>query len=124
MMFSVHKATKGAVRLMRPHIEERLAKSAEYGRNYEGKPVGVFYSNYDRVFTALIQQHDLISWLTDEAPPQHRNVPDISFRVLFVHLAAIHTTSLVSLLHHLIDMQSYTSGSLTNTNTDYNECPP
>jgi len=40
-------------------------------------------------------QNDLISWLIDEAPPHHRNVEDITIKVMLINLAAIHTTSLV-----------------------------
>lgn len=40
-------------------------------------------------------QDDLISWLVDEAPPKHRNVEDLTFKVLFINFAALEATCVV-----------------------------
>jgi hypothetical protein len=40
-------------------------------------------------------QNDLISWLVEGAPPEHRNVEDITYKIMLVNLLSIHTTSIV-----------------------------
>jgi len=80
-----------AVKLLRPLIQGRLDKQAEYGSDWPGKP------------------SDVISWLIDAAPPDKRNVHDLTLRVLLINLGAIHTTSqaMTAALHYIAAYGEY-----------------
>ncbi|KAJ2919582.1 hypothetical protein MD484_g822, partial [Candolleomyces efflorescens] len=84
-MNKVESMTKKVEKFLGPTVNERLEKDAKYGPNWEGRP------------------SDLISWLIDFAPPEHKNVEDITVRVMLINFAAIHTTSL-TLTNALLDV--------------------
>ncbi|KAJ2924987.1 hypothetical protein H1R20_g12091, partial [Candolleomyces eurysporus] len=58
---------------------------------------------------ALRKTDDLISWLVEGAPPEHRNVEDITAKVMLINFAAIHTTSITTTnaLFNLAARQEY-----------------
>ncbi|RXW14561.1 hypothetical protein EST38_g11290 [Candolleomyces aberdarensis] len=73
-------------------VKEKLEKFAQYGSsNYEGK------------------KDDLISWLVEGAPLEHRNVEDITAKVMLVNFLAIHTTAITTTnaLFNLAARQEY-----------------
>ncbi|RXW11636.1 hypothetical protein EST38_g14220 [Candolleomyces aberdarensis] len=85
----VDSMTRKVEKFLGPIIIERLEKDAKYGPKWEGRP------------------SDLISWLIDLAPPEHKNVEDITIRVMLINFAAIHTTSL-TLTNALLDVAART----------------
>lgn len=51
----------------------------------------------------MIAQNDMITWLWNAAPEGHRTIRDIATRMIFLNVAAIHTTSAVNILTpHLV----------------------
>ncbi|KAJ2915158.1 hypothetical protein MD484_g5266, partial [Candolleomyces efflorescens] len=86
-MNKVESMTKKAEKFLGPMVVERLEKDAKYGPSWEGRPT----------------QSDLVSWLIDLAPLEHKNVEDITFRVMAINFAAIHTTS-ITLTNALLDV--------------------
>ncbi|KAJ2936146.1 hypothetical protein H1R20_g944, partial [Candolleomyces eurysporus] len=81
----VESMTRKVEKFLGPIITERLEKDAKHGPNWEGRP------------------SDLVSWLIDFAPPEHKNVEDVTVRVMLINFAAIHTTSL-TLTNALLDV--------------------
>ncbi|KAG6901631.1 hypothetical protein C0995_009799 [Termitomyces sp. Mi166 len=73
---NVESQIQRAMSHLRPLIEERLEKEAEYGRDWPGRP------------------NDLLSWLLDIAEGKQRTVRDLTMRILVINFAAIHTTSM------------------------------
>ncbi|KAF5372482.1 hypothetical protein D9758_005286 [Tetrapyrgos nigripes] len=78
LISKVPRQMRRATRLLRPVIEDRLEKDAEYGKDWPGMPT------------------DLISWLIDATPASKRTVENISLQILIINFGAIHTTSIVS----------------------------
>ncbi|KAG2005639.1 cytochrome P450 [Coprinopsis cinerea AmutBmut pab1-1] len=68
-----------------PLINERIAMDEANGRKWEGRP------------------NDLISWLLDLVPPELKNLPDMTLRIISINIAAIHTTS-ITLSNTLFDL--------------------
>ncbi|KAG5350609.1 hypothetical protein C0989_010177 [Termitomyces sp. Mn162] len=79
---------------LRPIIEERLEKDAEYGKDWPGRP------------------NDIISWLLERAQGEQRTVRDITMRILTMNFAAIHSTSMVftNVLFDLAAHPSFVTG--------------
>ncbi|KAJ8508407.1 hypothetical protein ONZ45_g9315 [Pleurotus djamor] len=69
------RAIKRARKHLVPLIAQRMKDDAELGIHREDRP------------------NDLLSWLSDAAPEEEKNVTAYIKRVLLVNLAAIHTTS-------------------------------
>ncbi|TEB33836.1 cytochrome P450 [Coprinellus micaceus] len=84
LVATVRSNAKIVEKYLAPIILERLEKAKD-GNDWEGKP------------------NDLVQWLIDLAPPQHRNVTDITVKVMLINFAAIHTTSL-TLANALFDL--------------------
>ncbi|KAG6863046.1 hypothetical protein C0993_000423 [Termitomyces sp. T159_Od127] len=61
---------------LRPIIEDRLEKDAQYGKKWSGRP------------------NDALSWLLNLAEGKQRAVRDLTLRILSLNFAAIHTTSM------------------------------
>jgi hypothetical protein len=55
-----------------------------------------------------------MSWLIDLAPPEHKNVEDITVRVMFINFAAIHTTTLVGLFSVTLSPPRRTTGKYSS----------
>lgn len=77
---------KQGINHLKPILEERLAKEAEFGKDWPGKP------------------NDLISWLIDDAPKDQKTIRHLAIRVMLINIAAIHTTSMAftSALYNLV----------------------
>ncbi|KAF8621411.1 hypothetical protein AX15_007823 [Amanita polypyramis BW_CC] len=73
---NVSSDVKRGMRHLEPLIKERLAKEAQYGKDWPGKP------------------NDLISWLLEAAQGEQRSIRNITIRMLLVNLAAIHTATM------------------------------
>ncbi|KAF5372499.1 hypothetical protein D9758_005236 [Tetrapyrgos nigripes] len=83
---NVPKQLRTGAELLRPVLEERLAKEAEYGKDWPGKP------------------NDLISWLIDATPTSKRTVEELSPQIIIINFGSIHTTSMaftVAIMHKL-----------------------
>ncbi|THU98259.1 cytochrome P450 [Dendrothele bispora CBS 962.96] len=76
MISNVPKQLRLGAELLRPVFEERLAKEAEYGKDWPGKP------------------NDLISWLIDATPTSKRTVEELSLQIIIINFGSIHTTSM------------------------------
>ncbi|KAG6829008.1 hypothetical protein H0H92_005985 [Tricholoma furcatifolium] len=74
---NVEPQIQRAIRHLRPIIEERIQKEAEYGKDWPGKP------------------NDALSWLLDLAEGERRTVRNLTMRILVINFAAIHTTSMI-----------------------------
>ncbi|KAG6919289.1 hypothetical protein DXG01_007421 [Tephrocybe rancida] len=76
---------------LRPLIQERLDKEAEYGKDWPGRP------------------NDALTWLLNLAEGKQRTVRDLTLRILVVNFAAIHTTSMAytQILFHLAANPSF-----------------
>ncbi|KAG6919311.1 hypothetical protein DXG01_007444 [Tephrocybe rancida] len=79
-----------AMNHLRPMIEDRLAKEAEYGNDWSGRP------------------NDVLSWLLNLAQGHQRTVRDLTMRILALNFAAIHTTSM-AFTQILFDLAAYPS---------------
>lgn len=91
MLPKIKSSMRKAERILGPTILERIEKDAKSGPEWEGRPA------------------DLISWLLDYAPPEHKNVEDISVKVMIVNSQAMHTTTLTlsNVLFHLAARPEY-----------------
>ncbi|KAF6750322.1 cytochrome P450 [Ephemerocybe angulata] len=91
MLLPVHSAIKKVEKILAPVIQQRLDKLKLHGQDWEGRP------------------NDMITWLINAAPPENRNIKDISMKVTLLNFAAIHTTSLTStnILFDLAARQEY-----------------
>ncbi|KAJ2913479.1 hypothetical protein MD484_g6916, partial [Candolleomyces efflorescens] len=60
-------------------------------------------------FREVVIDDDLISWLVEGAPLEHRNVEDITAKVMLINFAAIHTTAITTtnVLFNLAARQEY-----------------
>ncbi|KAG6847451.1 hypothetical protein H0H93_008037 [Arthromyces matolae] len=76
LLTNVESQIKRAMSHLRPIIEDRLDKEAEYGKDWTGKP------------------NDALSWLLQLAEGKQRTVRDLTLRILSLNFAAIHTTSM------------------------------
>jgi hypothetical protein len=65
------------MKILQPVITERFLAIERHGDSWEDKP------------------NDFLQWLIDAADNEHRNVLDLTQRMLVINLAAIHTTSFV-----------------------------
>ncbi|KAJ7308690.1 cytochrome P450 [Mycena albidolilacea] len=88
---NIPKRLKDGVKLLRPIIEERLAKADQGIDKYE------------------IQPNDMISWLIAKAKGPQRTVEDLTSRILFLGFGSIHSTSgaFSSALYHLCAYPEY-----------------
>ncbi|KAJ7333990.1 cytochrome P450 [Mycena albidolilacea] len=77
-----------ALKILGPILEERLAKEAELGSDWPGKP------------------NDLISWLLEIAVGEQRTTEDLTLRILAINMAAIHTSSM-AFTHALFDLTTH-----------------
>ncbi|KAJ7241340.1 cytochrome P450 [Mycena haematopus] len=76
LISSKNTSNAKAMKILRPLIEERLAREREYGPDWPGKP------------------NDFISWMIDMAEGDgQRAVLPLTLRVLLINMAAIHTSS-------------------------------
>ncbi|KAG6894484.1 hypothetical protein C0993_011403, partial [Termitomyces sp. T159_Od127] len=73
---NVERQIQRAMRHLRPIIEDRLEKDAQYGKKWSGRP------------------NDALSWLLNLAEGKQRTVRDLTLRILSLNFAAIHTTSM------------------------------
>ncbi|TFK68395.1 cytochrome P450 [Pluteus cervinus] len=64
-----------AMDLLGPMLEERFARDQKFGPDDPERP------------------NDIVSWMSDYAKPQYRNVRDFTIRILAINFAAIHTTT-------------------------------
>ncbi|KAG5725858.1 Ent-kaurene oxidase, partial [Termitomyces sp. T112] len=87
---SVESQIQRAMAHLRPIIEERLEKDAEYGKDWPGRP------------------NDIISWLLERAQGEQRTVRDITMRILTMNFAAIHSTS-IAFTNVLFDLAAHPS---------------
>ncbi|KAJ7333989.1 cytochrome P450 [Mycena albidolilacea] len=71
-----------------PLLEDRLAKEAELGPDWPGKP------------------NDLISWLLEIAVGDQRTPTDLALRILGTNMASIHTSSM-AFTHALFDLTTH-----------------
>ncbi|KAG6816479.1 hypothetical protein H0H93_008055, partial [Arthromyces matolae] len=76
LLTNVESQIQRAMSHLRPIIEDRLDKEAEYGKDWTGKP------------------NDALSWLLQLAEGKQRTVRDLTLRILSLNFAAIHTTSM------------------------------
>ena len=82
--------------LIRPLVEERLAKMEELGDAWNDAPVRQFVS-FDILFShAAGAQNDMLMWLISEAKGVEKSVEGLARRMLLINFASIYTTSLVS----------------------------
>ncbi|KAF5326363.1 hypothetical protein D9611_001062 [Ephemerocybe angulata] len=87
-MLQVRSGIKDTERLLGPTIQRRLDDMKQYGAGWEGKP------------------NDMITWLIKGALPEHRNVKDISMKIVFMNASSIHTTS-ISTTNALFDLAAH-----------------
>ncbi|KAJ7254606.1 cytochrome P450 [Mycena rebaudengoi] len=88
-IISTRKSTcRRALRYLGPMLNERLAKEAELGGDWEGKP------------------NDFVSWLLEKAEGSERTPPALAVRIMATNMAAIHTSSM-ALTHALYDLTTY-----------------
>ena len=81
----------------------QIAASYDWGKTTSGKRVrpkmgrktGTSSCHSVRVSSWEYYKNDLLSWLLNEAPPELKNVHDLTLRILVINFAAIHTTSMV-----------------------------
>ncbi|KAF9445833.1 cytochrome P450 [Macrolepiota fuliginosa MF-IS2] len=85
-VFDIKEKTREVEAYIRPILAERLEKSAENDNNDDS--------------------NDMIAWLWNAAPAERRNVHDISLRLIFLNVTAIHTTSAL-LTHVLFNLATY-----------------
>ena len=97
VLTKVPRGIKRAMNHIRPLYEERMRMYQKHGKNWEGKPVCLGNSVYQRILlTFLTLQNDMLMWFMDEAGPEDLNLRSIALRILSINFAAIHTTSMVS----------------------------
>ncbi|KAJ7023057.1 cytochrome P450 [Mycena alexandri] len=91
MFANIPKRLKDGVKILRPIIEDRLAKADE-GLDKDEMP------------------NDMISWLIAKAKGPQRTVEDLTSRILFLGFGSIHSTSgaFGSALYHLCAYPEYT----------------
>ncbi|KAF7367742.1 hypothetical protein MSAN_00838100 [Mycena sanguinolenta] len=70
-----NKSNAKAMEILGPLIEERLAKEAELGPDWPGRP------------------NDFISWMLNVADEDQKAVLPLTLRILSINMAAIHTSS-------------------------------
>ncbi|KAF7367733.1 hypothetical protein MSAN_00837200 [Mycena sanguinolenta] len=83
-----NKSNAKAVEILGPLIEERLAKEAELGPDWPGRP------------------NDFISWMLDVADEDQKAVLPLTLRILSINMAAIHTSS-TAFTQALFDLTTY-----------------
>ncbi|KAF7367741.1 hypothetical protein MSAN_00838000 [Mycena sanguinolenta] len=76
-----NKSNAKAVKILGPLIEERLAKEAELGPDWPGRPVKILVNN------------DFISWMLNVADEDQKAVLPLTLRIMSINMAAIHTSS-------------------------------
>ncbi|KAF8507441.1 cytochrome P450 [Gautieria morchelliformis] len=91
VLTNVPASVERAVKHIRPLVEERQKKIDEYGINYPEKPV------------------DFLSWLMDEAEGEERSLMNLTYRILHLNFASIHTSSMsfTHALYHLASQPEY-----------------
>ncbi|KAF7367736.1 hypothetical protein MSAN_00837500 [Mycena sanguinolenta] len=76
-----NKSNAKAMEILGPLLEERLAKEAELGPDWPGRPV------------KLLDINDFISWMLNVADEDQKAVLPLTLRILSINMAAIHTSS-------------------------------
>ncbi|KAF7367748.1 hypothetical protein MSAN_00838700 [Mycena sanguinolenta] len=83
-----NKNNSKAVDILGPLIEERLAKEAELGPDWPGRP------------------NDFISWMLNVADEDQKAVLPLTLRILFINMGAVHATSM-AFTQALFDLTTY-----------------
>jgi hypothetical protein len=91
-----------------PTVTDRIARYQRYGKDDPDRPVRV-PNTYTVFHFAHYTQNDIISWFLETATEDyHRTLRDIVNRILLLNFAAIHTTSMASLLKdHSMSMLNF-----------------
>ncbi|KAG6906247.1 hypothetical protein DXG01_014965 [Tephrocybe rancida] len=97
-----------AMNHLRPMIEDRLVKEAEYGNDWSGRPVSTRLCIRATRISHTQNENDALSWLLNLAQGHQRSVRDLTMRILSLNFAAIHTTS-IAFTQILFDLAAYPS---------------
>ncbi|KAI0245478.1 cytochrome P450 [Lactifluus subvellereus] len=109
VLCSIPSQVRQATELIRPLVEERLAKMEELGDAWNDAPVRQFVS-FDILFShAVGAQNDMLMWLMSEAKGVEKSVESLARRILLTNFASIHTTSLTftQVLYRLLANPEY-----------------
>lgn len=88
---------KKGLEYLGPEIEKRLENLRRYGDDYPDKPVSAVPPQLLRSTVLIYFQFDFLSWLIDTAVGEEKTAVNLSRRILMLDLAAIHTSTIVSL---------------------------